>query len=143
MVDCEIWRIVMAEKIFDKIGGETQVRRLVERFYDLIEHDPKDQSLHQLHQRGHGLTHAKQAQFEFLCEFFGGPKYFSTQHKAMNLRQIHAHVPMTQTQGQTWLRLMQQALSDCQITEPNASTIMTTFQRAADVLVNDAKMRAQ
>ena len=57
--------------VIDRIGGEAAVRALVERFYDLIETVPEGRQILHLHFRGHGISHVRAAQFEFLCGFFG------------------------------------------------------------------------
>lgn len=45
--------------LYDLIGGETGVRKLVEVFYDIIETQPEVHKLHLLHLRGNGIAHAR------------------------------------------------------------------------------------
>ena len=124
------------ETIFDKIGGEPKVMELVTQFYDLIESLPQGQAIMNLHRMGNGLDHVRPAQFDFLCGFFGGRRYYLEQHGHMNLREIHAHVAITAIDAENWLAVMAMALNDTQVGEPMKSQIMVTFRRAALMLVN-------
>jgi hemoglobin len=55
----------MAASILDQIGGEAALRKLVDRFYDLVETDPRGDNMMRLHFRGHGLSHVREEQFAF------------------------------------------------------------------------------
>jgi hemoglobin len=73
------------------IGGEAGVEQLVKTFYDIVESDPMAASLMAMHNRGHGLAHASQAQFEFLSGFLGGPQLYLERHRHSNVRRMHAY----------------------------------------------------
>ena len=124
------------ETIFDKIGGEPKVMELVTQFYDLIESLPQGEAIVNMHRMGHGLDLVRPAQFDFLCGFFGGRRYYAEQHGHMNLREIHAHVEITAVDAENWLTVMDMALMDTKVGEPMKGQIMTTFRRAAMMLVN-------
>jgi len=126
------------ETLFDKIGGEAKVMELVTQFYDLIESLPQGAAIVNMHRMGHGLDHVRPAQFDFLCGFFGGRRYYHEHHGHMNLRDIHAHVEIRTQDAENWLQVMEIALCDTQVAEPMKSQIMTTFRRAALMLVNMA-----
>ncbi len=122
--------------MIDKIGGEERVHLLVDHFYDLIESLPQGKTIMDLHLQGHGLNHVRPAQFEFLCGFFGGRRYYQERHGHMNLRQIHAHVDIRLQDAEDWLAVMKTAMEDVEIDEPMKSEILATFRRAALMLVN-------
>ena len=126
------------ETIFDKIGGEPKVMELVTQFYDLLETLPQGEAIVNMHRMGHGLDHVRPAQFDFLCGFFGGRRYYQELHGHMNLREIHAHVDITATDAENWLTVMDIALTDTKLEDPMKTQIMTTFRRAALMLVNAA-----
>lgn len=121
----------------DQIGGEAALRQVVERFYDLMETDPAAQSLHRLHFRGHGVDHTRQAQFEFLCGFLGGRAYYKERFGHMNLRDIHAHVPIRSADAELWLTLFDTALADCSLSGPTVDKWRAALRRAALSLVNE------
>lgn len=121
----------------DKIGGEDALRLLVERFYDLVESDPEVHSLHRLHFRGHGLSHTRQAQFEFMSGFLGGRAYYRERFGHMDLREIHRHVPIREEDAELWLATFDRALADCNLTGPVVEKMRFTLRRAATMLINE------
>ncbi|PWE29739.1 cyanoglobin [Pararhodobacter marinus] len=127
----------MSTTPLDALGGEAALLRLVTRFYDRMETDPAVHALHRLHFRGHGLSHTRQAQFEFLCGFLGGRAHYRERHGHMNLREIHAHVPIRSVDADLWLRTFDAALQDCAMTGPVVERLRATLRRAAHKLVND------
>ncbi len=122
--------------MIDKIGGEPKVHELVDHFYDLIESLPQGAAIMTMHLKGHGLSHVRPAQFEFLCGFFGGRRYYHERHGHMNLREIHAHVEIRAEDAENWLSIMDIAMTDSGVAEPMKSEIAATFRRAALMLVN-------
>ncbi|MFN4193177.1 MAG: group II truncated hemoglobin [Tabrizicola sp.] len=124
------------EPMIDRIGGEPQVQLLVNHFYDLIETLPQGAAIMAMHQRGHGLSHVRPAQFEFLCGFFGGRRYYAERHGHMNLREIHAHVEIRRQDAEDWLAVMDRAMGDTGVPQAERAEIMATFRRAALMLVN-------
>ena len=66
----------MALSILDQIGGEEALRGLVNRFYDLIETDPRGATILSMHFRGHGISHVREEQFNFLSGFLGGKRLY-------------------------------------------------------------------
>ncbi|WP_238368769.1 group II truncated hemoglobin [Mesobacterium pallidum] len=121
----------------DAIGGESALRALVDAFYDRMESDPAVHALHRLHFRGHGLAHTRQAQFEFLCGFLGGRAYYRERVGHMDLREIHAHVPIRAGDAELWLATFDAALAECGMTGEVVDKVRTTLRRAAQMLVND------
>ena len=86
--------------------------------------------------KGHGLSHVRAEQFDFLCGFFGGRRYYEERHGHMNLREIHAHVEIRREDAENWLAVMDLAMTDTGVEEPMKSQIAVTFRRAAMMLVN-------
>ena len=119
------------------IGGEAVLRDLVKAFYDRMESDPEAYPLHRLHFRGHGLDHTRQTQFEFLCGFLGGRAYYRERFGHMNLREIHAHVPIRTDDAELWLKTFDAALKECGLEGAAVDKFRATLQRAAHMLVND------
>jgi hemoglobin len=126
------------QPMIDRIGGEAQVHLLVNRFYDLIETLPQGQAILKMHLQGHGLAHVRPAQFDFLCGFLGGRRYFMETHGHMNLRQIHAHVEIRAQDAEDWLAIMARAMDETGVPEGEGAQIMGVLRRAALSLVNDA-----
>lgn len=122
--------------VLDEIGGEATIQALVTRFYDLIETAPEGARILDLHFQGHGLAHVRAEQLDFLCGFFGGRRYYAERHGHMDLRAIHAHVPIRLRDAEDWLACMTRALDDTGIQGHARARIDAAFDRAAHVLVN-------
>ncbi|HQY43466.1 MAG TPA: group II truncated hemoglobin [Paracoccaceae bacterium] len=129
----------MAESILDQLGGEPALRRLVNRFYDLVETDPRGENLMRLHFRGHGLAHVREEQFAFLSGFLGGRRYYEEKHGNMEVRLMHSHVPIALEDAESWLTLMDQAITDEGHTGPHVERMRAAFRRVAMILVNDLR----
>ena len=124
--------------MIDRIGGEGQVRLLVNHFYDLIESLPQGRAIMEMHMKGHGLSHVRPEQFNFLCGFFGGRRYYHERHGHMNLREIHAHLEIRAEDAEDWLAVMDRATAETGVPAPEQAEIMATFRRAALILVSHA-----
>jgi len=122
--------------LYDKIGGEAPLRKLVESFYDLVETDPDGAPVHVLHLRGHGINHLRRAQFEFLSGFFGGPKLYIERTGHSNMRMMHEHVAISQVEVDSWLLIMNRNLHNLAYEEELRVKLMGHFTRAALMIKN-------
>lgn len=122
--------------MFVQIGGEDALRRLVNAFYDIVETHPDGAALHALHMHGSDIAHLRQAQFEFLCGFLGGPRYYAERTGHANLHRMHAHVAISDADVLSWLRCMVHAIEATAIPLDVAPQLMQQFMRAAQVLKN-------
>ena len=120
---------------YEIIGGEAGVRLLVKTFYDLVETEPEGEPLRVMHNEGNGLAHAREAQFMFLSGFLGGPQLYVEQFRHSNVKQMHAHLAISEVEAQSWLSCMEKALGKV-TDEENAAVLMKTFTRVAHALKN-------
>lgn len=123
--------------LIEQMGGESAVRALVETFYDLMESLPEGAHLRLLHERGQGMNNARSEQFAFMCGFLGGRRYYAERHGHMDLRAIHAHVPVRVEDAENWLLCMDRALAACGHAGPEIDRLRASLRRAALRLVND------
>ncbi len=75
---------------YDDIGGEAGVRRLVERFYALMDELPEAKACRDIHPAD--LSGSAQKLFEYLTGWLGGPQLFVQRHGPPMLRRRHLHV---------------------------------------------------
>ncbi len=127
----------MASTMIETIGGEAAVRKLVEDFYDLVEVLPEGETLRKLHLRGHGLAHVRKEQFNFLSGFLGGRRYYQEMHGHMDVRRMHAHVPISVQDAEDWLTCMDRALEKNDLSGPEIDRLRKTFRKICMILVND------
>lgn len=123
--------------VLDQIGGEAALRDLVEQFYDLVETLPEGKHILSLHLQNHGLAHTRVEQFNFLSGFMGGRQYYMEKHRHMNVKEIHAHVPIRTQDAENWLTIMDRALSDLDHEGLHIDRLRATLRRVAMILVND------
>ena len=119
---------------YDRLGGAQGITRLVKIFYDTVETDPVGEPLMRMHNRGNGLAHARQAQFEFLSGFTGGPQLYREQHGPMDLHEIHAHLDITPVESHSWVACMDKALTQFGAEPDLHAYLMNIFRRVAVML---------
>ena len=58
--------------LYEMIGGETELRELVDRFYDVMDSAPEARKVRAIHPED--LTHSRDKFFMFLSGWSGGPE---------------------------------------------------------------------
>lgn len=122
--------------LLEAVGGESGLRCLVEAFYDIIEGDAAAEALHLLHLRGHGVNHSRIEQFNFLCGFLDGSKYYVLKHGHSHLNVMHRHVPIDSRMRDLWLACMDKAFVQVGLPEETASRLRKHFAVAAESVRN-------
>ncbi len=122
---------------FDDIGGLERLTALVAEFYDMIETLPEGANLRRLHARGQGIAHARVEQVNFLSGFLGGRHYYREKHGHMDVKLMHAHVPIRVQDAEDWLTCMDQALENEGQSGPHIEKLRAVLRRVALILVND------
>jgi len=95
---------------YDLIGGEPAVRRLVQRFYGLMDELPEAYGIRKLHPAD--LSSSEQKLFEFFCGWLGGPPLFEQRHGPVFLRRRHLPFPIGAAERDQWLMCMHRALEE-------------------------------
>ncbi|MFC4403257.1 globin [Gracilibacillus xinjiangensis] len=117
--------------IYEAIGGDETIDRLVEAFYarvanhpDLIPIFPDD------------FTEVARKQKQFLTQFFGGPPLYIQEHGHPMMRKRHLRFPITPTRRDAWLKCMEGALEEVQIEEPVRSAMFERLTLTANHMMN-------
>ncbi|MGE0802387.1 MAG: group II truncated hemoglobin [Lautropia sp.] len=119
---------------YDWIGGEAQVRGLVDRFYDLMDLEPAYARLRSVH--GSTLDGARQKLFWFLCGWMGGPQYYTERFGHPRLRARHLPFPIDTVLRDQWLGCMGQAMQETGLDADLARRLHTAFSGTADWMRN-------
>lgn len=121
---------------FERIGGEANVRALVERFYDAM--DALEPELAALHPLEDGkVSRASRDRFAlFLIGWLGGPQDYTRLHGHPRLRLRHAHVPVDTAMRDAWLRCMRAALADGDVSPELRAFLDEKFSELGDFLRN-------
>ncbi|UXC18246.1 group II truncated hemoglobin [Comamonas squillarum] len=119
---------------FDWIGGEGQVRALVDRFYDLMDLEPGYKELRDAH--GSTLQDARDKLFWFLCGWLGGPDHYQQRFGHPRLRMRHMPFSIGILERDQWLACMDQAMGDVGVDEKLRSRLGQSFFQTADWMRN-------
>ena len=119
---------------YDLIGGEAAVRRLVDRFYDLMDQLPEARRLRDIHAPDLGPMREKL--FEFLSGWLGGPPLYFKRIDAKCMGSAHRPFPIDAALRDQWMLCMSQALRGIPM-EPNLhQKIEHALRQMAETLRN-------
>ena len=119
---------------FEWIGGESGVRALVDRFYDLMELEPEFARLRAVH--GSTLDDARQKLFWFLCGWMGGPQHYTDRFGHPRLRARHLPFAIGSVERDQWLACMGRALRETGVDPVLAARLEASFAQTADWMRN-------
>lgn len=119
---------------FEWMGGEEPVRRLVNRFYDLMDLEPSYTALRASH--GNTLEDARQKLFWFLCGWLGGPDYFVERFGHPRLRMRHMPFKVGVVERDQWVACMDQAMKETEVPEALRQRLYNSFMQTASWMVN-------
>jgi hemoglobin len=119
---------------YRQLGGEEAVRRLVERFYQLMDELPEARAIRALHPVD--LAPAREKLFLFLSGWLGGPPLYAERYGPPRLRRAHQPFPIDAAARDAWMACMNRALDE-QVAEPELRAQLTAaFFKTADFLRN-------
>ncbi len=125
---------VVHQTPYEKIGAEHGVRRLVDRFYDLMDEDPALRELRDMH--APDLGPMRQKLFEFMSGWLGGPPlYFERPTHACI---VSAHLPFAigARERDQWLAAMYRSLEQTSLNEESQQVIRQALHRMAEAFRN-------
>lgn len=125
---------IVANPHYRLLGGETAVRRLVERFYQLMDELPQARAIRALHPPD--LAQAKERLFMFLSGWLGGPPLYAERYGQPRLRRAHASFPIDEAARDAWMDCMTQALNEQVADAALRAQLVASFFKTADFLRN-------
>lgn len=120
--------------LYNIIGGESRVRELVDRFYDLMELEPEFAGIRAMHPTP--LDSSRDKLFMFLSGWMGGPDLFVERYGHPRLRARHLPFAIASSERDQWLRAMAWAMEDIGIEENLRLRLMESFFQTADWMRN-------
>lgn len=100
---------------FEALGGIDTIRNLVERFYDVMDSDPKVAGIRAMHKPD--LTEAREKLFMFLTGWSGGPQLYIERYGHPMLRARHLPFPIGEDERDQWMYCIIRAMHDVGIEE--------------------------
>lgn len=120
--------------MYDWIGGEAGVCKLVDRFYDVMASAEYASTIRAMHQPD--LAPMRASLFEYLSGWLGGPPLYIVKHGSPCISKPHARFTIDQAASDAWMQCMNQAMVDTGIAEQYRTLLTPAFQRMANMLTN-------
>lgn len=119
---------------YEWIGGEKQVQKLVDRFYDLMDLEPAYAVLRASH--GSDLDNARKRLFMFLSGWLGGPPLYEQTFGHPRLRARHLPFSIGIEERDQWLACMSQAMREVELDPVLQQRLEQSFFQTADWMRN-------
>ncbi len=121
-------------KAYDLLGGETALRNLVHRFYQVMDTNSETKSLRAMHPAD--IKSSEDKLFMFLSGWLGGPNLFIEAYGHPRLRARHLPFSIGKRERDQWMLCMVQAFDDCKVSEPLRSELLHSLLNLADHMRN-------
>jgi hemoglobin len=116
---------------YEKIGGASKIRALVEAFYSHVQVHPLLKPLFP-----EDIRPVIEKQYLFLTQFLGGPPLYTEKYGHPMLRARHLPFPITPSRANAWLDCMSQAMKEVGITGAEREAFFGRLIIAAHHMVN-------
>ena len=125
---------------YQRLGGEVAVRRLVDRFYDLMDTLPQAESIRAMHPQD--LSSSRDKLFKFLSGWLGGPQLYMEEYGHPRLRARHMPFPVDEAARDAWMLCMKKAIEEMQIDdELLKQNLQHSLFKTADFMRNQPEER--
>lgn len=119
---------------YDLMGGDAKVHALVERFYDLMELEPRYLQLRRVH--GSSLESAREKLYLFLSGWLGGPPLYMERYGHPMLRARHLPFAIGTEERDQWMACMTQAMEEVEVPRELREPLEAAFFKTADWMRN-------
>ncbi len=132
---------VQPEKViathYERIGGEETLRRLVHRFYAIMDELPEAWGIRKLH--AEDLQGSEDKLFKFLSGWMGGPQLYIEAYGHPMLRFRHLPFSIGRDERDQWLMCMDMALNETVADEALRRELLVAFAKVGDHMRNRAE----
>lgn len=119
---------------YEALGGEIGLRRLVHRFYQLMDTLPEAWEIRRLHPEN--LSGSEDKLFMYLSGYLGGPKLFIEKFGHPRLRARHLPFGIGVTERDQWMMCMSQALDEQEAAPALRDALLKALAGLADHMRN-------
>ena len=122
---------------YELLGGDEVLRRVVERFYALMDAAPEFHAVRKLHPAD--LAHSAEKLYMFLSGWLGGPPLYQQRIGPPMLRARHLPFQIGKAERDAWLGCMRRALDEAGVEPPELKGwLMQQLFGTADWMRNKA-----
>ena len=118
----------------EQMGGEAGIRRLVDRFYDLMDSAPEAATVRALHAAS--LKASREKLRLFLTGWTGGPPVYVEKHGHPRLRMRHFPFSIGERERDEWLWCMDRALDEHEMPDALREQLRERLHALADHMRN-------
>ena len=119
---------------YELLGGEAGIRRIVDRFYDIMDTAPEAANVRALHARS--LKASREKLRLFMTGWTGGPALYVERFGHPRLRMRHFPFAIGTRERDEWLWCMDQALSEHEMPDELRAQLRERFHALADHMRN-------
>ncbi len=119
---------------YDRIGGEEALRRIVDRFYDIMDSAPEAAGIRAMHAAD--LAPMGERLFEFLSGWLGGPSLYHRRADAKCIVSAHRSFAIGAAERDAWMMCMRCALEDCGVAADLRQLLDPALLRMAEAFRN-------
>jgi hemoglobin len=123
--------------LYELLGGETGLRSLVDRFYDLMDSSPEAAKIRSFHPKS--LKPSREKLFMFLSGWSGGPQLYVERFGHPRLRMRHLPFSIGTVERDQWLWCMNKALEENGLDPRVVEHLKLRFAEVADAMRNQAE----
>jgi hemoglobin len=123
--------------LYELLGGETGLRSLVDRFYDLMDSSPEAAKIRSFHAKS--LKQTREKLFMFLSGWSGGPQLYVERFGHPRLRMRHMPFAIGAVERDQWLWCMNKALDESQLDPRVVEYLKARFAETADFMRNQVE----
>jgi hemoglobin len=123
--------------LYEMLGGETGLRSLVNRFYDVMDASPEAAKIRSFHAQS--LKRSREKLFMFLSGWSGGPQLYIERFGHPRLRMRHMPFSIGSVERDQWLWCMNRALDESGLDQRVVEYLKNHFAEAADFMRNPAE----
>jgi hemoglobin len=119
---------------YELLGGESAVRDLVDRFYDVMDRLPQARGIRAMHPQD--LTGSREKLFLFLSGWLGGPPLYQEKYGHPRLKLRHMPFPIAAAERDAWLSCMDLAMRELDYPDSLRQRLMNSFAMTANHMRN-------
>ena len=119
---------------YDLVGGEAMVRRIADRFYDIMDSAPEAARIRALH--ADDLSAVRERLFEFLSGWLGGPPLYFQRPNHKCIMSAHRPFAIGTAERDEWMMCMRRALDESGVPAEMRTLLDAAFLRLAEAFRN-------
>lgn len=119
---------------YELLGGNERVKALVDRFYDIMDSDPRAAEIRAMHPED--LTGSREKLYMFLTGWTGGPQLYIERYGHPFLRRRHLPFSIGEAERDQWMYCMVKAMHELGIEEGVMIKLAEALHGVADFMRN-------